>query len=106
MTSADNQGRDVREKVVRLKPSITHAPRKQLGEAELYRFKVAASRLAQMLKAAVNAERQALLSAAGNLDQLLSRISTGQDATAELKRLQKMTDAIKSRHTTQPPEPC
>ena len=89
MNSADNQGRDVREKIVRLMQSITHAPRKQLSEAELSRLKAAASRLAQMLKAAVNAEWQALLSAAEHLDQLLSHISTGQDAAAELKRLRK-----------------
>jgi hypothetical protein len=42
-----------------------------------------------MLKAAVDAQRQTLLSASERLDRWLSKLSTGQDATAELKRLQK-----------------
>ena len=70
--------------------ALDHAyAQEALSEAERSRLKAAASRLAQMLKAAVNAERQALLSAAEHLDQLLSQISTGQDAVAELKRLRK-----------------
>ena len=89
MNSADNPDRDVREKIVRVPPSIKHAPRKQLSEAELYRLAAAASLLAQILKAAVDGERQALLSAAERVDRWLSNVSTGQDATAELQRLQK-----------------
>ena len=49
----------------------------------------AASRLAQMLQAAVHAERQALLSAAERLDRLLSDIGIGKELSPELKRQQK-----------------
>jgi hypothetical protein len=88
MNSRDNQGpdRDVRERIVKLMQSIGKGPKKQIPAEELPKLESAASRLDQMLKAAANADQQALKSAAARLDQLLSDIRAGKDVTSNLKR--------------------
>ena len=88
MNSRDNQGPDhnVRERIVNLLQSIGKGPKKQIPAEELEKLKGAASRLDQILKAAANADQQALQSAAAKLDLLLSDIRAGKDVTRNLKR--------------------
>ena len=88
MNSGDNQGpdRDVRERIANLMQSIGKGPKKQIPAEELQKFKSAAGRLDQMLKAGANADQQALKSAAARLDQLLSDLRAGKDVTSNLKR--------------------
>jgi cell division septum initiation protein DivIVA len=88
MNSSDNQDpdRDVGEKIVDLMQSIGKGPKRQLSAEELQKLQRAASRLDQILKAAANADQQALESAAAKLDQLLSEIRAGKDVTSKLKR--------------------
>jgi cell division septum initiation protein DivIVA len=88
MNSSDNQDpdRDVGEKIVDLMQSIGKGPKRQLSAEELQKLQRAASRLDQMLKAAANADQQALESAAAKLDQLLSEIRAGKDVTSKLRR--------------------
>jgi hypothetical protein len=88
MSSEDKQGpdRDVRERVVNLMQSIGKGPKKQIPAEELQKFKSAADRLDQMLKAAAIADQDALKSASARLDRLLSDIRAGKDVTSNLKR--------------------
>ena len=90
MNSADNRdrGRDIREKIASQMRSIGSGPRKQITAEEFENLKRAARRLAQMLKAAADADQQALKSAAQRLDQLLSDIRTGKDVT-KIRRRQR-----------------
>lgn len=91
MNRGDNQGPDpdVREKIVKLMQSIGKGTKKQIPAEELQKLKNAASRLDQMLKAAANADQQALRTASAKLDQLLSDIRAGKDLTSYLKRREK-----------------
>ena len=88
MNSGDNQGpdRDVSNKIVNLMQSIGNGRKEQIPAEELQKLKIAASRLDQMLKAAANADQQALKSASTKLDKLLSDIRAGKDVTSNLKR--------------------
>ena len=88
MSTGDDQGRerDVRESIVSLMQSIGKGSGKQLTAEEAGKLKNAASRLDQILKAAVDADQQALKSAAARLDRLLSDIRAGKDVTYDLKR--------------------
>ena len=88
MSSGDEQGREreVRERIMSLMQSIEKGPRKQLTPEEAEKLKNAASRLDQILKAAADADQQALESAAARLDRLLSDIRAGKDVTHDLKR--------------------
>lgn len=86
MNNENNQGRDVREKIVSLMQSIGQAPGKQIAGEELEKLKTAANRLDQMLKAAAESENEALKIAAVRLDQLLSDIRSGKDISTHLRR--------------------
>jgi len=88
MSHEDNQDReqDVRERIVSLMQATGQARKKRLGEEELQELKTAASRLDQMLRAAVDEDREALQSAAARLDQLLADLGTGKDVMHNLKR--------------------
>lgn len=88
MSNGDDQGRehDVRERIVSLMQSIGKGPRKQLTAEEAEKLKNAASRLDQILKAAADADQQALRSASARLDRLLSDIRAGKDVTRDLRR--------------------
>jgi hypothetical protein len=88
MNNRDNQGpdHDMRERIVNLMQSIGKGPKKQIPAEELQQLNRAASRLDQMLKAAANADQQALRSAAARLDQLLSDLRAGKDVPGNLKR--------------------
>jgi len=88
MNSRDNQDPDgeVRARIVNQMQSIGNGPQKPISAEELQKLKSAASRLDQMLKAAVNADQQALKSAAARLDQMLSDIRAGKDFTSNRKR--------------------
>ena len=88
MNSGDNRdrGRDIREKIAGQMRSIGNGPRKQITAEEFENLKRAARRLGQMLKAAADADHEALKSAAGRLDQLLSDIRKGKDVPKIRKR--------------------
>lgn len=91
MNSGDNQdrGRDIREKILSQMRSIGKGPKKQISAEEFQNLQRAASRLDQMLKAAQDADQQALKSAAERLDHLLSDIRRGKDVSKILRRPRK-----------------
>lgn len=77
---------DVGKRISSLIQSIGQGPKKQITRAELQTLKTAAGRLTQMLKAAADADRQALRMAAERLDHLLANIRTGKNVGNDLKR--------------------
>ena len=91
MNDEDNHAREqeVRDKIARQLKSIGHAPKKQPAGEERQKLKAAANRLDQMLKASGDADREAMCSAAGRLDNLLRDLRRGNDVTARLKRRSK-----------------
>ena len=86
MSNDDNQSweRDLRSRIVTLIRANEQARRKPITGEELEKLKTAANRLDQMLKAAEDADQQALRSAAARLDQLLVDIRMGKDVTNDL----------------------
>ena len=78
MNSAGNQDRDVRGKSASLMQSITLAPSKQLGEAELDYLKTAANGLARMTNATWMRIGRHYGAPSERLDQLLSDMRTGK----------------------------
>ena len=90
MNNEDNQDREaaLRERIVSLIRANAQARRTSIGNEELEKLKTAASRLDQMLKAAEDAEAQALRKAAAKLGQLLIDIRKGRDLPDGIKRRQ------------------
>jgi hypothetical protein len=85
MDNEDSRDCDVGKRISSLIRCIGQGPKKQITAAELQTLKTAAGRLAEMLKAAADADRQALRNAAERLDQLLANIRTGKGVN-DLKR--------------------
>jgi len=85
MSNQENEDREVRERIASL-IQATEGSRVTVTNEELQTRTAAASRLDQMLKAAADADVQALKNAAARLDQLLSKIGTGKDVSTDLKR--------------------
>jgi hypothetical protein len=81
-----DQQHDVRERIASLIRAAESAHTPPVTGDELRKLKAAASRLDEMLKAAEEADAQALRSAAARLDQMLTKIGKRKDVTAELKR--------------------
>ena len=88
MSNQENDARDryLRERIVSLMRANTQALRKPIPGIEVQQLKTAANRLAQMLKAAEDANRRNLETAATRLNQMLIDIRNGKDVTTNLKR--------------------
>jgi hypothetical protein len=88
MNDEGNQApeRDLGKRIAGLIRSIGQRPEKQATADELQKLKAAADRLDQMLKAAANADQQALKNAVDRLDRLLMDLRKGKDVTSGLKR--------------------
>jgi hypothetical protein len=86
MNNEDGRECDVGKRITSLIRSIGQGPKKRFTGEELQTLKTAAGRLDQMLKAAADADRQALTKAAARLDQLLANLRAGKDVGNDLKR--------------------
>jgi len=86
MNNEDSREYDVGKRITSLIRSIGQGSKKRITGEELRTLKTAAGRLDQMLKAAAEADRQALRKAAARLDQLLVNLRTGKDVGNDFKR--------------------
>lgn len=82
----EDRDREVRDRIVSLIQTSDQARKKPITGEELETLMTAASRLDQMLRAAADADLQALRIAATRLDRLLVDIGAGKDVTTDLKR--------------------
>ena|SRR5215472_3607797 len=91
MNNGDSQDpeEDVRERIASRMRSIGQGPKTPITCDAFAELKSAASRLDQMLKAAKDADQQALRIAAVRLDRLLSDIRRGRDVSNHLKKRDK-----------------
>src|SRR5258708_17404365 len=81
MNNENEKGRehDLRQRIVSLIRANEQALKKPITNEEVQKLKAAAARLHQMLKAAVDADGQVLMSAAARPVQFLADIGSGKD---------------------------